>query len=309
MKRIGYYSILLFLCPLYAGEKYVLDEIRAVVSTKQTTAIVLTSDIRPALTGEPRTLRDLIIEQLMLLDAHRLNIVVSDDDVEKYIKQLQKNNGSTPEEIDELFKALGYNSYLRGSKVISEGREQLRRKEIIDQLLAYRIQNNKKLAITKQDVEAFWATHAPWQDASFTLTTAFVPSTKNSADFESSLKTETQQQPINWQTPFAVKASGLAEDKQYIMNKKIGDIVLIEPVKEGFELTKLLSKSEKMLEPLYTGNDEEDKKRYATAEQTLRQERIKEILFTYECDLLSTATIQFTHEADRKAVYEYTPPT
>lgn len=279
------------------NEKYVLNEVRAVIAGPTETALILTLDIRPTLAGETRTLRDIVLEQLMLFDAQKFNVRITDEDIDRYLKQLQKLNNATIEQIEELFKYTGY--------TLNEGREQLKRKEIIEQLKRFRLQDIQTMPVNRSQVEDYWKQHAPLEEATLTLTYAFVPSDQSKIDFEKSLVTETRREPIAWDQPLTVKISELAQDKQFFADRSAGEIVLIQHVKGGFELTKVLAKTPERQLPLITGNDEEDKKRYAEIEWAVKEERIKQGLHAYECELLNqpSISIRFTHESDRQDVY------
>lgn len=285
------------LAPKTISEKYVLNEVRAVISNPTETALILTLDIRPTLAGEPRTLRDVVLEQLMLFDAQKFNIPVSDEDIDRYLKQLQKINNCSLDQIEQLFAQINY--------TLEEGREQLKRKEIIDAVKRFRFQDVRTLPIDVSRVQAWWNEHAPIQEATIQLAYAFVPSNQSKEEFEKSLASDVRKEPIAWESPMTIKISELVESKQFLATGQIGQIVNIEHVPGGFELTKILGKTTECKVPLKTGNEEEDKKRQTEIENIIRQERIKERLHAYECELLYSPhySIRFTYESDKQEVY------
>ncbi len=262
------------------------------------TVLILTRDVRPLLSGEPRTLRDVVLEHLMLIDAQKFNVRITDEDIDKYLKQLQKLNNCDLEQLEMLFKSRGY--------TLAEGRDQLRRRETIDQLQRFRIQDIHSSPVEQSHIEDYWKKHAPIEPASITLITAAVESNQNNADFEKELATQTLTKPIAWGAPFTVNIHDLAQDKQLFGQKVPGEIVLIEQIQGGFELTKIIAKNPERQAPLVTGNAEEDKKRMSEIENTIRQNRVKQALKDYENELLSQAasSIRFTYDRDRQEVYQ-----
>lgn len=298
-KVLQFLSCLVLWGAVASHAEITFNENRAVIFGPQQEKVVITTlDIRPSLNGEPRTLRDIVLHELKIFDARTLAIKVTDEEIEKFIKELQKMNNCGPEQIEGLFKALGY--------TLKEGKEQLRHQQEIEQVQSYRLRN-KMPALKPGDVEAYWQEHGEREEATFTLLSAFVPSTMHAAEFENAVRTKTLKQTIVWNEPFTIKAKDLPKDKEFIKQGEVGTIVFVEPVSGGFEVTKLKEKTEDRLIPLKSGNTQADEKRYKAIEATIREKRYKAALAEYEADLLEQAKkhIKFMHEADRKAVYGY----
>ncbi len=281
------------------GEDIIFNQTRAIIfGPQQEKVIITTLDIRPNLNGEQRTLRDMVLEQLKAFDARTLAIKVTDEEVDKFLKELQKINNCGFEQIEAIFKAVGY--------TVKEGKEQLKRQQEIEQAQSYRLRN-KMPTLKEGDVDAYWDKHGDREEATFTLLNAFVPSTLPATEFESAIKNKTLKSAIAWSEPFVIKARDLPKDKGFIKNEAIGNIVFIEPAAGGFEVTKLKEKTEDRLIPLKTGHKETDEKRYKKIEATIRAERFKVALSEYEADLLEQAKkhVTFMNDADRKSVYGY----
>lgn len=268
--------------------KEVLNEVRAVIGGPNETVLILTQDIRPWLDGTPRTLRDLVIEQLILFDAESLKLQTSEEEVDRVVLQIQKNNNYTHEKMMEMLKAIDY--------TMEEFRTDLKRKHIVDMMLDYRVRNDKRMAVTEEEVTAWWNAHAENQ---FRMVTGHIK-TKLSKDLvEKGLQENNLKDPIDWGAPFAVTEAQLPAEKQFITQKQAGEIVQIEPEEGGFEITKLISKGK---EPLKSGTKEQNEKRYKDIDRNLRMERYGKIFEEYEQKLLKNGNISFKHEADRIAV-------
>jgi hypothetical protein len=293
-------KIFIFLLLLSMGyaksEKYVLNEVRVIISGPSQTEFILSLDLRPSVLTGHRTLKDLVFEQLMVFDAERLKLTVSDEEVHKFKNQLLKMNNFTAEQLEGYAQSLGYSE--------EEVHEQFRRKEITDRVIDYRVRSNKLLTIKNEDVEAYWKAHVKKEEATFTLVEAYVETDQSKEEFEKSFTQKVFKEPIKWGQPFTLKLSELAADKQFITQKNPGDILLIAPLKKGFEITKLVGKTEAFEPSFSTGNEEADKKRSNEIELVLKQERFKEALDNYYKELLATAKMEFKHEADRREVYD-----
>ena len=278
---------------VFSGEKYILNEVLAVITGTNKTVLILARDIRPSLDGRPRTLRDIVLEEYKLLDAEeKLKMTWSEEETDKYFKHLQKN--FTKQQIDESLQAMGF--------TMADAREQLKRQELIARLMDYRIRNDKRLIISPSEVEQEWRKRMPVEEATVTLSEATVKTTLSKNELETALKNNTFKEPIVWGVGLKLSESDLAADRRFVFQKNVDDIAFINPIAGGFEVTKLTAKTEAREMPLITGNKTEDDKRVKQIEEKLRIERFTEVLAEYEKLLLENACIKFTYESDRRAV-------
>jgi hypothetical protein len=293
MKKLCVGLFLGFVCVLLPGEKYILNEVLAVITGTTKTTIVVTGDIRPSLDGKPRTLRDVVLEELMLFDGEKLQLTASDDDAEKYLKQLQKTY--TKKQIEDSLQAMGF--------TMADVKEQIKRQDIINRLLDYKIRSDKRLVIGQSDVDEYWALHAPVEEATVSLLEARIKTTETQEQLQKRIDENKLTEVLSWSSPFTLNESDIAANKRFVFDKKRGDIVFITPIPDGFELTKLEAKTPSKVMPLCTGDKEVDDKRIKDIEEKLRIKRFNEIRSEYEKLLLSKARIKFTYESDRRAVY------
>jgi hypothetical protein len=268
--------------------KEILNEVRAVIGGPTEAVLILTQDIRPWLDGTPRTLRDLVIEKLILIDAESLKLQPTEEDVDRVILQIQKNNNYTHEKLLEMLTTIDY--------TMEEFREDLKHRHAIDMMLDYRVRSDKRMTVSEEEVKAWWNAHAENQ---FKLMTGHITTTLSKDQLEKEFKKGALTDPIDWENPFTIAESQLPEEKQFIKDKKAGEIVLIEPEEHGFEITKLISQGK---EPLKSGDKEKDQKRYKDIERQLQMQRYGTVREEYEKKLLKNAKISFKYEADRKAV-------
>lgn len=285
MRRILMYIIVGFASSLVAYR--VIDEIRVIIFTSQGNVLITTSDIRPGLDGRVRDLRQVIIETLMVLDAIKLTINISDDDVERFLAQLQQEQGYSRVELIQFFKELGF-SY-------EEGREQLKRKQMVDAIIDYRVRSNKQMVVTQQAVEEYFQEHPEYEEATYTLAQAFI-SIDNMSKEEARRHYDagTLAPMVVWEDSFTIKESELPDDKKFIIDREKGSVVSFDEADDGVELTRLVAKKPVMLIPM--------QERYAAIERTLKVQRFDKLLHDYEEELLQKALMRFTYPADEKLI-------
>ncbi len=274
---------------------YVLNEVRAIVYGPASTALILTLDIKPTLERRPRNLRNLVLEELMLIEARKMKMPITEEDVDRNLKQIQKLANYTMEQITQLFATLGYS--------LKEAKEQIRRREILERLISFKVRSNKAATITSAEIEEYWNDNPEKEEAGFVLQIGTLKSEKPLTEIESTLKKGPLQKKIDWSAPFTVKDSELAQDKQFIRRKRPGDIVLIEPEGNGYEVTKLVSRIHERNKPFRSGDPDVDNEREMSIKRILGEQRFNKLKRDYEEELLEKAHIVFTYEADRKEVY------
>lgn len=265
---------------------YPINEIVVVIYSTDGNQLILRLDIRPSLDGMPRTLRQVVLESLMVLDALLLKIDITEDDADKFLAHLQKENGLTRQAIQDMFKELGF--------TYEEGREQLRRKQMIDAVLDYRVKMN--IIVQRADVVAYYDAHPEYTEATYTLAQAYIPEDSLSREeVDNRIESGNLDRGITWDEPFTLAEHELADDKKFITNEPVGSVVEIEEVEDGVELTRLLSKTEQQLIPL------DD--RYEEISMILRKEQFETKLEDYFQSLLDKAVMRFSHPEDEKLVF------
>ncbi|HBL98531.1 TPA: hypothetical protein DDZ86_02715 [Candidatus Dependentiae bacterium] len=273
-------------------ERTIIDEIRAIIYHANGSELILSSDIRPSLEGRDRTLRDIIIQRLMAVDAQSLHITVTAEDAERFLGELQRINGLSREAMLEAFLEHGFN--------YEEGIAQLQMRQLVDQIIDVRVRTNKKLIIQQEDVENYEIAHPKYVEASYLLQQVCIPQgSLSDAELEAKQFTPAELKAFAWESPIEVKESELADDKKFIRDSKEGTVVWRELVDEGLELTQLVKKTPQTRISA--------KERYDEISEALGRERFTLVLKDYEDSLLSKASIRFTRPEDKILVLEGEP--
>jgi hypothetical protein len=261
--------------------RYTVDEILAVLYHPEGNGIVLLSDLTASLDGQEKSLKDVIIERLMVLDALKYKITITEEELDRFLAQLQKQNGWTRNDLILFLDEHGY-SY-------DDGRELLREKQMVNQIIDYKVRSDKRMMISREDALAYYNEHPDITEATYTLDIAYVPfSQYDQKNIDTFLKSKKVPQDIVWDEPFVLKESELAEDRKFIAKEKTGTIVLVEKMEDGYELTRLVEKTEAVTIPF------EDS--YAKIVAQMRQEQFQHVLKDYHNELLAGAKIKFCRE-------------
>lgn len=241
-------------CTLSA-ERYLVDKIDAVVMGYHNTDIyvelVMRSDSeRPNLLGQIATLEQLVKDACYYVDARRLHAVMTEDQIDMVMASLQHAYNLTKEGLVEVIKGLGYTE--------EEGRRQLGRMNTINQLLDMRVTGN--IIIEKAEIEAYYAAHPAYHDGIYTLQRAIVSFGTDTDIQEQELKqqvaTHADGLNVTWSDEFTVGFSEVARDKAQIHDAKPGNVVFTGKTSNGFELYKLVARTEPALKTLAEQYDE-----------------------------------------------------
>jgi hypothetical protein len=251
------------------------------------TVAILASDVRPALDGHMQTLREVILNNLMQLDALYHKITVTRQEAEKYIENIQKQNRLSRKAVEELFIQAGY--------TYAEALEYLRARQMIEQVVEFRVKSDKRMMVSRMQAEERYKENPPMVEAVYTLAIAFISQEQlGKKSLTEYLKTINLEKDVQFDEPFELKESEIADDRKAIITHKEGDIVFTEPVEGGFEITLLVKKEPAHVKPFDDC--------YMEIVTKMRQERLKEVFADYYKLLLSQATIRFTHPEDAKVL-------
>lgn len=259
-----------------------LDGIVATVFAQEGTRIITASELeRRSLDGQERTLEDLIYEQLMILDAQKFKMAPDDDQIDKHLASVQKDNNITLDQLKNIFTNAGY-SY-------EEGRQQFGIISLINQLLDFKIRS--RLIVPEKEVVAYYNANPETQDAGYLVQRALVP-------FDHSQRREDQMGEIerfvhgrnglvaiDWQEPFWIERNEMAENKKFIMAMQPGDVSDPVETTEGFELFKLQESRPERVKTL----DE----RYREISDALRRPKYEQLLNEYKKQLMEGASVLY----------------
>lgn len=272
--------------PVPSADRVMVDEVLIEIygNTPGSGGVILKSDLeRPSIEGQPRTLRSMLLERLKELDAKSIGVDLGAD-AEKTLADAQRASGMSRAALVRAFDEMGYTQ--------EEGTEELRRRQMIAQVLDARVRSDKSLVIQKSAVEEYHRAHPEVIEATYKLATVCLPpETPDKKVF-----TPEELAALKWEEPFVVSESMLADDRRSIITAKVGTLVARERVAEGLELTKLVAKTER-----YEKSFEE---RYDELSEQIYKERYMQVLADYEKSLLEKATVRFTYPEDQKRVFE-----
>lgn len=264
-----------------------VNEIVAIIYHEMGTVAILASDVRPALDGHMQTLREVILNQLMQLDALYHKINVTPQEAEKYIENIQKQNRLSRKAVEELFTQAGF--------TYAEALEYLRGRQMIEQVVEFRVKSDKRMIVSRAQAEERYKENPPQVEPIYTLAIAFISQErlgkKKLSDY---LQTINLDDDVQFDEPFDLKESEIADDRKVIITHKQGDIVFTEAIDGGYEITRLIKKIPAQVVPFDDC--------YMEIVTKMRQERLKEVFETYYKLLLSQATIRFTHPEDAKVL-------
>lgn len=259
-----------------------MDHIAAIVFAQEGTQIITASELeRRSLDGNERTLEDLIYEKLMILDAQKFKMTPDDDQIDKHLASVQRENNITLDQLKTIFTNAGY--------TYEEGREQFGIISLINQLLDFKIRS--RLIVPEKEVVAYYTANPEKQDAGFLVQRALIPF--------NDLQTHEEQQKeierfvhgrngfitIEWQEPFWIEKNEMAENKKFIMAMSPGDISDPIETAEGFELFRLQETRPERLKTL----DE----RYREISDILRRPKHEQLLKEYKKQLMDSASVLY----------------
>jgi len=278
-------SLLIFInCILLSqsmhATRVLVDTIKAVVYTLEGTELVTHSDVqRPSLQGQYRPLDAIIFESLVYLDAEKHKVVPDDDAVDRYLATIMEENNLNQQELEAVF--------MEGGRSLKDGREELKRMQTFNTMIDFKIRGN--LIVPRKEVEAYYHEHPEVIPAEYTLRHAVIPfdATLAQQDQKAQLVSAIKQGAIvpEFGQPFTIAANDIAEDKQFLLKLHEGQISLPRPGEDGFEIYRLVKKTDTHERSL------DD--RYREIVQILMQPKYIEMMQGYQKQLFDNASIVY----------------
>ena len=270
--------LILSIAPLSARHK--IDGIKAIIYGETETVIITESEVtRPGLDGQPKTLDDLILENLVFLDAKRMGAMPDQEAMQRHWEAIKKQNNLSEDDMRAVAAQAGY--------TLPEAKLQLGRMTAINQMLELKVKSG--LFVTKQEVEKYYYAHPEIEQAEYDIARAVVPfsvmpSREQLKNKLSGLAKSGSDDPLlQWSSPFVLLHDEIAADKQFIYKMKPGEISQPFELSNGFEMFKLVSKIPERVVPL--------SERYDQIEHFLKTPKYKELMDAYKKELYDKATI------------------
>ena len=261
---------------------FLLDTLEAVIYGQERTDLVTLSDVsRPSIDGNKQTLEDLVLAKLICQDASRYKMEPDTEAVDKHLKAVQRENNLSLDELKSIFNASGY--------TYDEGREQFKVMTSVGTMIDFRIRS--RLIVPEKDIQAYYQDHPIVQEAAYQIERAQVTVTtgKDHEAFMQELQklvdTGQSKLEIEWNDPFWINKSELAQDKQFLTTLEVGSVAMGSESAAGIELFKLINKKEEHLMSL--------EERYNEIAEILKRPKYNEMFEAYKKDLFTNAAIVY----------------
>lgn len=262
------------------GELYLLDGIRAVVMSAEKTELVTQSDLdRPNLNGQMLTLDQCVDECRFYLDAIEHKIQATEEQIDRSLLAVQRQNNMTLEDLKSTFAMNGL--------TYTEARELLGRLQTVSTVLDVRVNGN--VLVPRSEVLAYFEENPQVYEAVYFLQRAVVPFAEDKDAQRAQLVQMTESKEglggIPWSSVFSIEYGEVADDKEFIHTSLVGDVIVASQTAQGFELYKLVDKKDE--EPVSL------EERYQEIEMTLRQPLHQKLLQAYRQTLSDKMPVIF----------------
>ena len=199
-----------------ASKRAMVDKTLAIIYHPEGSIMVLQSDLRPDLSDQVPTLRDVILKELILLDAKKYKITVSEADVDRHLARIQESLKKTREDLAEFFKERGF--------TFAQAKKELEKGLLIETTVGERVRS--KAFVPESEIKKYYEEH-PIID--YVIKNAFVPFGLNSkaitrATVDSQIQSGEILTAIEWSSPLTLRESDIAPEKAYIKELPIGAI-------------------------------------------------------------------------------------
>lgn len=272
---------------LYADEivvpqtAFLVDATQAVVFGGHEPEIITYSDVvRPSLSGESRSLEELIFERQVAAQAKELKIMEDEDAVDKYLAVVQKQNNMTVDDIKNVFSSAGM-SY-------EEGREELMRMQMVNTMIDFKIRT--QVIVPRKEVEQYYEENPVITEAKVTAQRGFIPYADDKRELQKKAlaymaKTGKEMRGIQWNEPAKLSESEVADDKAFLFALKKGEISPAKDVGIGFEVFRAVDTSPRVQASL--------EERYKEIADTLRKPIFEELLEKYKKSLKDASSVLY----------------
>jgi hypothetical protein len=254
-----------------------IDQLVAIVYHEEGEVPLFLSDLKTGIDGVPRTIESEIDKHLFLADAKKLKIEVTQENVDSYLAQVQKENGFSRQDLEEMFEELGYS--------LESGREYLRQNQTVDMILNFKIK--QQLIVDKQEVDSYYAAQAGEKSVLYTVRFGSAQKKASLGSLQDQINTILAEpnESIMWDDSLTIEESALAQDKLFIK-----DLLLNQPVffDEEARLLNFIELQERK-EQESTMSEEE----FARIEALLKKEKYETALAKYKAELRSRASIKY----------------
>ena len=261
-----------------SGEPVVIDETIATIHSANGNEAVKLSDLSISLDGESRSFIDVIHEKLVLNEARKYQITVPDEEVDKFLADIQKSNRWTRDTLLTEFENLGF-SY-------QEGRELIKERRMVNQILQFKVD----IEVSDEEVTQLYQTNPPQEEATITIEFAFVPFTHYTAQqIDMFITQQTIPQDIIFEESENYKISQITDEYKVIADKEVNTVMITTREDDGYVLARMAKKTDAHPLPL--------SECYTMISNKLRHQKFEEHLKKYYEELVKNAHITILNPA------------
>jgi len=261
-----------------------IDGIAAVIHGTQVEKreIVTVSETqRPGIDNKVHDLDSLILQILFCFEAEKYHINISDEDVERKLKQVMQDNNIGKKELTAMFFRSGY--------TYEEGKDIFKRMITAGNVAEFCV-TREALIVPKKAVERYWKENPEYTKARLVVQRGVIPYNYRQSKIEQEkLCTEEISQNnedcITWYPAFSIDQVDISEEKQFILALPENKTSNLFRIAEGFEVYKLIKAYPEELRSI------DD--RYADIVDALRRPKYQEKLAAYKEKLYKQASIVY----------------
>lgn len=268
----------------FTDRRYVVDTIKAVVYGEDAddSAIVTLSDItRPGIDGAVHALDDRVFEKLLWFDGKKHRILPTEEDIERHLKVVERENNIGRKELIEIFANGGY--------TLEEGKEQFGTMYTVNAMIDFKVRGG--LFVSQKEVELYYKENPEHVDATYLLKRGVIPYDYTISDqkqftiITQAIADKKEIPGALWSPAFSVAQNQISSDIAFVANMQADEISDPIPTADGITVFKVVDVTPHRLKTL----DE----RYAQIADLLRRPKYQEILTTYKVQLYDHASIVY----------------
>jgi hypothetical protein len=259
------------------AKRQTADKLRAIVYHAEGRLLICDSDLRADLSDTVPTLRDAIIKELILLDAKKLKIPVSEAEIDRYLARVQEQLSMTRQDLIVFFKERGY--------TFEQAKRELEKNLLVESTIDARVKS--KAFVPKSEIEKYYKDHPI---ILYELKQAFVPFggglkalTRTSVDTD--IESRNILQTVLWNDAGIIHEKDITQP--FVKTLPEGSITKLEETEAGIPLLHIVSKKEVPFE-----------KRMQEIQQLLGRDRFMKAIDQYYAKLLSEAQVRYIDSSD-----------
>jgi len=211
-----------------------VDKTLAIIYHPEGTKLILQSDLRPDLMEQVPTLRDAILRELIVLDAQKYKISVTEAEIERHLARIQESLKKTREDLKAFFKEKGY--------TFEQAKDELSRGLLIETTISERVRS--KAIVLESERKKYYDDNPI---VNYTIKQAYIPFGIGSkaimrATVDRAIESGEILQSAQWHAPMLLPESTLAPENAFIKDLQPGAVAKLKETEEEIFLVQLVSK-------------------------------------------------------------------